>query len=437
MNACCTVRVPASGSSKTPVPRRMKSAAGPSASPSTCAAATCSTTSPARTRNGPLAIILDDRAISAPNIHTAIRSNGIITGSFTATQVNDMVDKLNAGSLPARLIEQPISERVIGPSIGADNRDKGIESGVIGLILVVAFMAGYYMIGGMVADAALMLNILFVLAIMAMLRSTFTLPGIAGLVLTIGMAVDANVLIFERIREEQAKGIGLATAIKNGYQRAFSAIFDSNLTTVLTAVILYFVASEDIKGFAIVLILGLSASMFTAIFVTRVILDFMVQKRLIKDKLMMLHIIRTAKVDWMGLRPIMFSISAMLVFGGLTVFLLRGPSKYDIEFTGGTSVQIDVKPEATLTRQNVEDRMVEIGKKAGQPRAGERQRLQRRQPPGPPRKAPSASTMSTKSRLPLRTSCTLRLHPTRTAAPGRPIPSQRRSRRPRSSPGAI
>ena len=315
--------------------------------------------------NRPLAIILDDKAISAPNIHTAIHAQGIITGSFTPTQVSDMVDKLNAGSLPARLIEQPISERVIGPSIGADNRDKGIASGLIGLILVVAFMAGYYMIGGMVADAALMLNILFTLAIMAAIRSTFTLPGIAGLVLTVGMAVDANVLIFERIHEEQAKGLGLSTAIKNGYQRAFSAIFDSNLTTVLTAAILYFVAAEDIKGFAIVLILGLTASMFTAIVVTRVILDFMVQKRLIKDRLLMLHIIRAAKIDWMGLRPVFFTISAVLVFGGLTAFLVRGPSKYDIEFTGGTSVQIDVKPEVSLTRQNVEDRMVEIGKKLG------------------------------------------------------------------------
>jgi SecD/SecF fusion protein len=317
--------------------------------------------------NRPLAIILDDKAISAPNIQAdrPIRDRGIITGTFTPTQVSDMVDKLNAGSLPARLIEQPISERVIGPSIGADNRDKGIESGVIGVILVVAFMAVYYMIGGAVADAALMLNILFTLAIMAAIRATFTLPGIAGLVLTVGMAVDANVLIFERIREEQQKGLGLASAIKNGYQMAFSAIFDSNLTTVLTAVILYFVASEDIKGFAIVLILGLSSSMFTAIVVTRVILDFMVQKRLIKDRLLMLHIIRTAKIDWMGLRPIMFTISGVLVLGGLTLFLTRGNSKYDIEFTGGTSVQIDVKPQVSLTRQNVEDRMVEIGKKLG------------------------------------------------------------------------
>ncbi|OHB62876.1 MAG: protein-export membrane protein SecD [Planctomycetes bacterium RBG_13_62_9] len=318
-------------------------------------------------KNGgrPLAIILDDTAISAPSIQPdrPIRDKGVIEGSFTPTQVSDMVDKLNAGSLPARLIEQPISERVIGPSIGADNRDKGIRSGIIGVILVVAFMMCYYFVGGAIANAALMLNILFTLAIMATLRATFTLPGIAGLILTIGMSVDANVLIFERIREEQEKGMGLATAIKNGYQRAFSAIFDSNLTTILTAAILYYVASEDVKGFAIVLMLGIGSSMFTAIFVTRVILDFLVSKRIVKNHLGMLRLIQVPNVNWMRLRPVFFTISAVLVFGGLILFFLRDKSKYDIEFTGGTSVQIDFKSGVSLTRQDVEDRIVQIGEK--------------------------------------------------------------------------
>jgi SecD/SecF fusion protein len=317
--------------------------------------------------NRPLAIILDDKAISAPNIQAdrPIRDRGIITGTFTPTQVSDMVDKLNAGSLPARMIEQPISERIIGPSLGADNRDRGIKSGIIGVILVVGFMMAYYFVGGAIADAALMMNILFTLAIMAMIRATFTLPGIAGMILTIGMSVDANVLIFERIREEQAKGLGLASAIKNGYQRAFSAIFDSNLTTILTAAILYFVGSEDVKGFAIVLMLGIGSSMFTAIVVTRAILDFLVSKRILKNHLRMLHLVKVWNIDWMGLRPIFFTISGVLVFGGLALFFVRGKSKYDIEFTGGTSVQIDFKPDMSLTRQTVEDRMVEIGKKLG------------------------------------------------------------------------
>ncbi len=320
-------------------------------------------------KNGgrPLAIILDDVAISAPQINPErpIRDRGIITGSFSQTAVTDMVDKLNAGSLPARLIEQPISEKVIGPSIGADNRDKGIRSGLIGLAMVISFMVVYYMFGGAIADVALLLNILFTLAIMASIRSTFTLPGIAGFILTIGMSVDANVLIFERIREEQERGVGLATAIRNGYQRAFSAIFDSNLTTILTAAILYYVASEDVKGFAIVLMLGIGSSMFTAIFVTRIILEFLVSRRLLKDRLMMLHLIRTPNINWMGLRPVFYAISSILVFGGLIVFFARDKSKYDIEFTGGTSVQIALKEGTNLTRQNVEDQMVKMGQQVG------------------------------------------------------------------------
>jgi len=315
-------------------------------------------------KNGgrPLAILLDGIAISAPQINPEhpIGQSGIIMGTFSQTEVGDMVNKLNAGSLPARLIEQPISERVIGPSIGADNLKKGITSGLIGLALVISFMIVYYFIGGSIADVALLLNILFTLAIMAGLRSTFTLPGIAGFILTIGMSVDANVLIFERVREEQERGAGIATAIKNGYQRAFSAIFDSNLTTILTAAILYYVASEDVKGFAIVLMLGIASSMFTAIFVTRVVFDILISKRLLKDRLMMLRLIRTPNINWMGLRPVFYTISAILVFGGLILFFTRDKSKYDIDLTGGTSVQINLKEGVSLTRQQVEDRVVQM-----------------------------------------------------------------------------
>jgi len=306
----------------------------------------------------PLAILLDDVAISAPNISEGgIRERGIITGSFTPVQITDMVNKLNAGSLPARLIEQPISQRVIGPSVGADNLEKGIRSGIIGLVVVMGFMLVYYAIGGSIADVALLLNVLFTLAIMAGIRATFTLPGIAGLILTIGMSVDANVLIFERIREEQERGVGLATAIRNGYQRAFSAIFDSNLTTILTAAILYYVASEDVKGFAIVLMLGIASSMFTAIFVTRVILDFLVSKRIVKDRMIMLRLIQVPKINWMGMRKAFLIVSGILVASSLLVFLARGSSKYDIEFTGGTSVQINLKDGVSLTRQDVEDQL--------------------------------------------------------------------------------
>ncbi|MFA5240072.1 MAG: protein translocase subunit SecD [Phycisphaerae bacterium] len=316
----------------------------------------------------PLCILLDGVAISAPNIQSRIFTQGIITGTFSQTQVVDMINKLNAGSLPARLIEQPISVKTIGPSIGADNRDKGIKSGIIGLAGTMLCMAIYYTLGGAIADVALLINLLFTLAVMALLRATFTLPGIAGAILTIGMSVDANVLIFERIREEQQRGSSLRIAIKNGYEKAFSAIFDGNITTIMTAAILYWVGSEEIKGFAIVLILGLSSSLFTALFVTRTIFDLLLNKRIIKDHLVMLNLIHRPNINWMGLRPVFFTISAILTIGGVAVFLTRDDTKnnkYDIEFTGGTSVQINLRDGANLNRQNVEDRIRKMGTDKG------------------------------------------------------------------------
>lgn len=318
----------------------------------------------------PLCILLDGIAISAPNVESRIFTHGIITGSFTQTEVVDMVNKLNAGSLPARLIEQPISVKTIGPSIGADNRDKGIRAGLIGLATVVFCMAVYYTLAGVIADAALFMNILFVLAAMALLRATFTLPGIAGIILTIGMSVDANVLIFERIREEQQRGSSLRVAVRNGYQRAFSTIFDANLTTFITAAILYWVASEEVKGFAIVLMLGILSSMFTALFVTRVVFDFLLDRRIITDHLVMLRLIHKPNVNWMGMRPVFFVISILLIAGGLFVFFTRDNvknNKYDIEFTGGTSVQINLKDDAGLSRQDVQDRIREVASSMNNP----------------------------------------------------------------------
>ena len=317
--------------------------------------------------NRPLCILLDNMAISAPTIHSQIYTNGQITGGaagYSETAQTDMVNKLNAGTLPARLVEPPISEKTIGPSIGADNRDKGISSGVIGLVLVIVFMIVYYTFGGFIADIALLVNLLFTLAIMAFLNATFTLPGIAGAILTIGMSVDANVLIFERIREEQHRGATLRNAIKIGYKKAFTAIFDSHVTTITSAAVLYWVGSEDIKGFAIVLILGLLANLFTAVFATRVVFELLVTKGIIKDHLIMLHLIRKPNINWMALRPVFFAISAILTIGGLIVFFTRDntrSNKYDIEFTGGTSVVIDVKEASQISRQDVENRIKKIG----------------------------------------------------------------------------
>lgn len=314
--------------------------------------------------NRPLCILLDGIAISAPAINERIGSSGIIKGSFNQADVLDMVNKLNAGSLPARLIEQPISVKTIGPSIGADNRDKGITSGLIGLCLVLFCMLAYYTLAGCIADMALLMNLLFVLAIMALVRATFTLPGIAGLILIIGMSVDANVLIFERIREEQQRGSSLRIAIRNGYQRAFRTILDANITTFITAAILFWVASEEIKGFALVLMLGIASSMFTALFVTRVIFEFLLDKRIIKEHLIMLNLIRKPNINWMALRPIFLGISTVLIVAGLFVFFTRDNTKnnkYGIEFTAGTSAQINLRDNINLSRSEVENRIRKMG----------------------------------------------------------------------------
>ncbi len=320
----------------------------------------------------PLAILLDNMAISAPNISTAIRSRGIITGGstgFTQTQVTDMVNKLNAGSLPARLIDPPITTKTIGPSIGAENRDSGIKAGIIGLAVVAAFMAVYYISSGCIADVALVLNVLFILAAMAFSGSTFTLPGIAGIILTIGMAVDANVLINERIREEQGKGCSIRIAIKNGYDRAFLTIFDSNVTTFITALILYIVASEEIKGFAITLMLGIISSMITSVYVTRIIFQWLLEKRVLVGKMRMMQAFSAPNINWMGLRPIFFTVSAIAVLASWAIFFTRDDSKnskYDIEFTGGTSVTMNLKEP--MARNDVERAIRNIGEQTRNPR---------------------------------------------------------------------
>ncbi|MHB9070698.1 MAG: protein translocase subunit SecD [Sedimentisphaerales bacterium] len=323
------------------------------------------------TRNNlqrPLCIILDGVAISSPNIRSAIRSSGVIEGDFTQTEQMDMVDKLNAGSLPARLIDPPVSEKTIGPSLGADNRDEGIKAGYLSLLAVAVFLIVYYRIAGLIAAISLALNIFFVLAVMALTRATFTMAGIAGIVLTIGMSDDANILIFERIREELDKGAGLRTAVSNGYNRAVVTILDSNLTTFIPMVILYMVASEEIRGFAITTMLGIVSCMFTAVFVSRIIFHLMLNNGVIIDKLTMLRVIKVPNINWMGMRPVLLTISVIFMTASVFVFVNRDDtknSKYDIEFTGGTSLQINLKADSPLERADVEKMIREKGEEMG------------------------------------------------------------------------
>jgi preprotein translocase subunit SecD len=225
-----------------------------------------------------LAIILDGTVHSAPVIQERISGGQAqITGSFTMDEAKDLAIVLRAGALPAPVTI--LEERTVGPSLGQDSIEKGIWSTIIGALLVIVFMLVYYRLSGLVANAALLLNIIILLGVLAAFRATLTLPGIAGIVLTIGMAVDANVLIFERIREELRAGKTPRSAIEAGYSKAFTTILDSNVTTLIAALFLFQFGTGPVKGFAVTLSIGIVVSMFTAIFVTRIIFDYFVWNR--------------------------------------------------------------------------------------------------------------------------------------------------------------
>jgi preprotein translocase subunit SecD len=223
------------------------------------------------------AIILDNRVLLAPSISTVISGDGIITGRYTSDEVNDMVLMLRSGALPAPM--KYLEERTIGPSLGADSIRKGLYACITGLILVLIFMLVFYKGAGINSNVALILNIIILMGILSYFKATLTLPGIAGVILTIGMAVDANVLIFERIKEEIRFGKSPKSAIESGFKKAFLTIFDANLTTIIAAIFLYQFGTGPIKGFSVTLIIGIVASMFTAVFVSRVIFELTYGKR--------------------------------------------------------------------------------------------------------------------------------------------------------------
>ncbi len=223
-----------------------------------------------------VAIVLDDKVISAPVIRERIPGEGIIHGNFTIESADDLSLKLRAGALPASL--QTLEERTIGPSLGADSIRRGFISFSIAIILVMIFMLIYYHLSGFNAVFALTLNILILMGILAYFKASLTLPGIAGIILTVGMAVDANVLIFERIREELSTGKTVRSSISSGFSRAFKTILDANITTIIAAIFLFQFGTGPIKGFATTLIIGISASIFTAVFVSRLIFDLIYSK---------------------------------------------------------------------------------------------------------------------------------------------------------------
>ena len=220
-----------------------------------------------------LAIVLDNQIMSAPVIKDKITTpDAEIEGNFTIEEAEDLALVLRSGSLPASVIY--LEERTVGPSLGRDSIERGVRAGILGLVLIMLFVFFYYRLSGLNSIIALILNIIILFGIMSYLKAVLTLPGIAGIILTVGMAVDANVLIFERIREELLAGKSVKSAISLGFSRALSTIIDSNLTTIIAGLFLFQFGTGPIKGFAITLIIGLLASMFTAVFISRTIFDF-------------------------------------------------------------------------------------------------------------------------------------------------------------------
>ncbi len=284
-----------------------------------------------------LAIVLDGELRSAPRISEAILGGSCeVSGGFSPEEAFELQNVLlNPLEAPVMIQE----ERDVDPSLGKDSITSGIKAALIGTVAVVVFMLVYYMMAGLIANAALMLNIIILLGVMCSIGTTLTLPGIAGVVLTIGMAVDANVLIYERIREELAAGKSLRGALSAGYDKAFGTIFDSNLTTLISSVILIFLGTGPVKGFGVSLTIGVSASMFTSLVVTRLIFDWLLEKNLIKS-LNMLHLIRGANIDFMRWALPAFVASWSLILIGNGYGLHRGKDVLGVDFAGGDSLTV-------------------------------------------------------------------------------------------------
>lgn len=288
---------------------------------------------------GRIAIVLDDYVYTAPTVQGEIpNGNSQITGNFEVEEAKDLANVLKAGALPAptRIVE----EAIVGPTLGKVAQNQGFISMASGLAIVVLFMVAYYSRSGWVANVALLFNIFFILGILAQLNAALTLAGIAGIVLTMGMAVDANVLIFERVKEELKAGRMLREAIKKGYSRAFDTIFDSNLTTFLTAIFLFVLGQGPLKGFAIVLMIGIATSFFSAVYISRVIVEWMTRKgdqANVKFETGLANIVRKRKhYNFIGNRRIAYLISGSITLVGFILIFINGLN-LGVDFKGGRS----------------------------------------------------------------------------------------------------
>ncbi len=290
--------------------------------------------------NRSVAVVLDNLAYSFPRVNNEISNgNTEIVGDFTVTEAKDLANILKAGSLPVAV--QIIQSDIVGPSLGQEAINAGLWSFVIALGLVMLYMIFYYSGAGAVSDLALITNMFFIFGVLASLGAVLTLPGIAGIVLTIGMAVDANVLIYERIREELANGKGLRLAIQDGYNNAYSSIIDANVTTFFTGVILYAFGTGPIRGFATTLIIGILTSLFCAIFITRLVFEARLSAK--KSIAFYTNATRNAftkfNIDFLSKRKVAYAISGLIILTGVVSLFTRGLNE-GVDFVGGRSYQV-------------------------------------------------------------------------------------------------
>jgi len=292
-----------------------------------------------------LAIVLDDRIKSAPRIDEPIlNGEARIRGDFTLEDARLTVTVLNSGALPIPLMVE--EERSVGPLLGSDSIKRGINSIILGAALVVAFVLVYYFLGGVITVICLVLDLLFILVGLQLFKGTLTLPGIAGMILTLGMAVDANVLIFERIKEEIKLHKPLSIAIKNGFNRAKRTIIDANVTTLIAALFLFIYGTGPIKGFATTLSLGIAASMFTAVFVGRTIFSLLLDLKL--KKFSMLSLVSASKINFVKFKGVCIFLSVIAVSIGLVNFYSQGDAVFGIDFKGGQMLEYKISPPADI-----------------------------------------------------------------------------------------
>lgn len=318
------------------------------------------TTKAASEGNREIAIVLDDEVVSAPRVNEAITGgSSSISGNYTVEEAVDFSNILEIGKLPAKT--KILQESTVGPSLGKANIEKSITSLLLGFGIVVIFMIGYYAGGGIISVLALLLNVFFIFGSLSSFNTVLTLSGIAGIVLTIGMAVDANVIIFERIREELLVGKNLRQAIADGFSNSYSAIIDANVTTLLTASVLAYFGLGPVKGFAIVLIIGVICSMITAIFVTRMMIDWWVEKgkNLTFSNSFSENALNNFNIDFIGKRRIAYVFSTVLILAGLVSIFTRG-FDMGVDFKGGFSYNVQFAGGENVTSDKLKDGLKEV-----------------------------------------------------------------------------